>query len=35
MALDTPTLIIPALAVAYLVLVYGALLWWSRRFTAR
>lgn len=35
MAVHTTTLIIPILAVAYLVLVYGALLWWSRRSTAR
>jgi hypothetical protein len=35
MAVNTTTFIIPVLAVAYLVLVYGVLLWWSRRFTAR
>ena len=33
MAVNTTTLIIPVLAVAYLVLVYSVLLWWSRRST--
>lgn len=35
MAVNTTTFIIPVLAVAYLVLVYSVLLWWSRRSTAR
>ncbi len=32
-AVNTTTLMIPVLAVAYLLLVYGVLLWWSRRST--